>query len=169
MKNIILIAIIIAVNLRVYPQNNLESPINYNSDIANKKELLNYFVKNNLYPINIIEDNDISDSEKNRAIEQWNKDNFSISKELNINSYKEYIELKEKFNSKIYTYPPKPKFVDTGNPSADELNFKASIKIWSENHPAYPQRIDTGNQTEDDKVLRKAYLDFYQTYIKEEN
>lgn len=137
--------------------------------------MYNYAVKNLGFP-NI---DNYSDEEIIREYRQdtknWYKNNheyngiFQVLRKEDLDNLiarylKEFLSYKEIL---IKKYPPKPVFIDTGNPVQDEINYKNKLKEWSENHPDYPKYIDTGQPCADKERLRKARVAFYDKYIKE--
>jgi len=94
----------------------------------------------------------------NRYLEQWNKENPVIAKDLKVFTYADYLSLKKKID--ILDYPPFPQKINTGDEESDELVNKNKLKEWMERHPDYPP------YTEDMEALRKARLVFYDQYVK---
>lgn len=73
-----------------------------------------------------------------------------------------------------------PRFVDTGNPSEDNMNYSAAKEIWVATNPrayeimltaesvdmlpGFPQKVKTGNSDVDDLNFKQAKDLWYQTY-----
>ena len=101
-----------------------------------------------------------------RNLKYWYASHRGYESLIRVYSYDQYLPVYKKLA--ILTYPPKPKFADTGNPQQDEINFKKKMKEWSKDHPDYPKYTDTGHPKEDKERLRKARVAFYNKYIKED-
>ncbi len=143
------------------------------SDITYQFYMYNYAVKELDFP-------DIDNYNKETVLREYREDTknwYSANPEYNglfkVLRKKDLDNLKSRYLKRLNeikadNYPPKPKFVDTGNPRQDEINYKKRMKQWSENHPDYPEYIDTGNPKIDKENYRKARLAFYDKYIKED-
>ena len=123
-----------------------------------------YFSENYAYPIQQLEGETLTASQKTKLIKHWNKDNIDISEVLNIKTYQEYKDFR--YASKVLNYPAIPSAVSTGDLSQDEADNKAALKEWMGDHPDYPKYIDMGNPEQDKKTFRLAKLAFYDKYIK---
>ena len=147
------------------------------TDVTYQFYLYNYAVKELNFP-NIDSYNDETVNTLYRqATKDWYSNNPEYNGMFNVLRKKDLDNLKERYQKRlkqissddyVFDYPPKPKFVDTGNPRQDKINYKRRIKQWMENHPAYPQYIDTGDPKNDKETLRKARVAFYDKYIKED-
>jgi hypothetical protein len=130
-------------------------------------KILKYCIDSLGFPI--IDLKDTSQKQKveiKKELKNWYASHHELESFIRIYTYEQYFPVYKKLA--IKTYPPKPKFVDTGNPLQDEINYKKKMKEWSENHPDYPRYIDTGHPKEDKERFRKARVAFYNKYIKEE-
>ncbi len=158
MRNLLLIPLLIG----TFTANGLFAQ---NKDYETDFKTLRYCIDSLSFP-EIDYKNEKANAKKNfeRDIKNWYNSHPGFESVLKISDYDQYKEI-FKIES-IKNYPPKPQFVDTGNPQQDEISYKNIIKKWTENHPDYPKYIDTGNFTEDKKRLRLARLAFYDKYIK---
>lgn len=126
--------------------------------------VVDYYADRYEFPVQKLEQPNLSPEEKNSLIRQWNKENPDQAVRLKINTIEDYQKIV--FENQLYNYPPKPVFVDTGDARQDELNHKMALKAWSEAHPDYPKYMDTGDPEKDKNAFRLAKLEFYDKYLK---